>query len=146
MAGSRFYSLCNLSAGKASSRMLVIALCRYYDADKDLFILNDDAKFTFCYLEVDLALNIENTENEVDVDLIEGDRVSNFALELKNLHYLGSKRSASWSTADLKKIICTMSVDTEENKLQFRKLMSYFIVDQFLVTSTNNKGKTRFGK
>ncbi|KAK9673185.1 hypothetical protein RND81_12G151600 [Saponaria officinalis] len=115
-----FLSICHLSSKKESSATMVLSLCQYYDATQDLFVLNDDVKFTLCAEEVALVLSIRNSGNDVDVGQIVGGSTPEYALDLRK-HVLPDScdRSAPLSTADLKAIICGMSVSSEESKLNF---------------------------
>ncbi|CAJ2641885.1 unnamed protein product [Trifolium pratense] len=132
---SIFYKLLHVKSNRESSATLISGLCNLYNPVSKKFVMNHNASLSFCVREVADVLRIENTGTDYFFPK-EKSRHAEFLQEVRNIANLHGKL---FTTANLKSKLKDMLVNDDESRLCFRKLLSFFIVDQFLVCSGDPK-------
>jgi hypothetical protein len=135
MEKSIFYKLLQVKSNRESSATLISELCNLYNPVSKKFVMNPNASLSFCVREVADVLGIENTGTDYFFPK-EKSRHAEFLQEVRNIANLHGKL---FKTANLKSKLKDMLVNDDESRLCFRKLLSFFIVDQFLVCSGDPK-------
>lgn len=135
MENSVFHKLVQVSHARQGSAPLDSTLCTFYDTKNRCFVFNDQTSFCFCTKEVAHVLGIKDGGNAYNV-FSKDSQIPTFLEILKNEHIGGG---GSLQPKHLKQILRDMRVDDEERKLWFKKLMSYYLVDQLLLCSSNVK-------
>lgn len=142
MKDSPFKSLASLASkdnARESNALYVQALCRLYDPSKMLCYLNEHVSFSFCRKEVARVLGMEDSGldfNEYDKECGTYKReFSDFVYVLKK-EFCKPKNSVL-HTSEIVSILDNMSVATEDQKTQFKKLMSFYVIERFLRCGTN---------
>ncbi|CAJ2657464.1 unnamed protein product [Trifolium pratense] len=135
MEKSIFSKFLQVKSRRESSATLISGLCNLYNPESKKFVMNNNASLFFCIREVVDVLGIENTGTDYFFPT-EKSRHDKFLQEVREIANLDGKQL---TTANLKSKLKDMPVDDDESRLCFRKLISFFIVDQFLVCSGDPK-------
>jgi hypothetical protein len=135
MKNSMFYKLTQVENSKESSSILIAALCQLYDPIKQRFVFNNKTTFQFCTKEVANVLGIKDIGT--DYPPVERSKFPTFMYDLKK-KFVGDN-GKTFKSSHLRIILKDMLVDDEHNKLYFKQLLSYFLVEQFLLCSSDSK-------
>ncbi|XP_056687695.1 uncharacterized protein [Spinacia oleracea] len=167
MEDSQFYHLLMIKNHRQTTATMVQVLCESYDAKKRVFNINNNTTIKFCVEEVAELLGIPNTgsdplllcrfskEKEV---LKLPTSFPDYVYELKNKYAdkLMSREKTSksdagkwgvnWerskrhlSTGSLVSILKKMEPNNTESRMQYRRLLSYYLVETFLLPSTDEQ-------
>ena len=137
MENSVFHKHVQVTHPRQGSAPLDSALCKFYDTKSRCFVFNDKTSLSFCTKEVGHVLGIKDEGNAYKYH--KDGQIPGFFEILKNEHGGESLQLKELEVKHLKQILKDMKVDDEERKLWFKKLMSYYLVDQLLLCSSNIK-------
>ncbi|AET02639.1 hypothetical protein MTR_8g045000 [Medicago truncatula] len=133
-----FYNLLQVTYRRESSASLISLFCEVYDPVKKSFVFNNNVSFSFCAEEVAEVLGIKNTGNSLEYTAAE--RFPEFVYELKeNFDPDGSRQI---KTKGIKIFLEKMTIDDEQSRSNFKQLLSYFLIERFLLCCPDPK-KTR---
>ncbi|CAH9084906.1 unnamed protein product [Cuscuta epithymum] len=130
LSSSIFKNLITLTQKRESSGTLVRELCEAFNGT--CFVFNSSTTMQFCSYEVAKVLGVENTGTLIDSsDVVSISSYPTYLSPLmKKKHVMAS---------DLKQLIINMEVKNKQDELIFQKLYTLYIIDQFLLPSTNYK-------
>ncbi|KAL5098627.1 hypothetical protein RYX36_002954 [Vicia faba] len=140
MVNSVFYDVINIQNNKESSSIFIKLFGDFYDPTNRRFVLNNNTSFSFCAKEVADVLGIENTGPDFNAPAAK--KVPQFVKDLV-IGY-GVDSSGKISTTTIKELLKKMNVDDEESRLNFKKVLCYFLIEMFLIPSPDPK-KPRTG-
>ncbi|KAI3688313.1 hypothetical protein L1987_82024 [Smallanthus sonchifolius] len=136
MKDSIFYSLSSVTNGRESSGTLVAALCKYYDHNKRGFQLNNKTYFSFFTKEV--AKTIRKEDKGINY-LEYVSQNSQSSKQMKDLRAKFASGDGAITAKQMNEILTKMTVDDDESKQQFRRLMTIYLIEQVLLFNRNNK-------
>lgn len=141
MKDSVFGILSSVTNTRESSGTPVAVLCNYYNPSTAVFELNDKTSFSFCTREIANVIGMEDSGTRfLDYEKQCSSNSSKFPDYLDDLiAKFGKKAQGSITEANLKEILREMTVDDAESKQQFRELMTYFLIEEVLLCSSNSK-------
>jgi hypothetical protein len=111
------------------------AMCKFYDPINQCFVFNDKTSLRFCTKEVANVLGIEDGGDPYKFVCSKDNKILDFVETLKKEHSV----QGTLEIKHLRLILQNMKVDDEERKVWFKKLMSYYVVDELLMCSSNTK-------
>ncbi|GKE36655.1 hypothetical protein Tco_1460060 [Tanacetum coccineum] len=142
MQDSVFGRLSSVTNKRESSGTLVAVLCKYYDPSKEVFELNDKTRFSFCTKEIANTIGIKDSGIDYQ-EYIEqySDVSSEYPKYLMDLRakFVGDAGKRDITVANMKDILREMTVDDDESMRQFRELMTYYLIEEVLLCSSNAK-------
>ncbi|KAL5062980.1 hypothetical protein RYX36_024717 [Vicia faba] len=94
------------------------------------FVFNK-VSFSFCAEEVAKVIAIKNTG--VDFSAPAAKELPKFVYDLMTKFNIGS--SEKIQTTQIKKLLCEIDVNEEESKCNFRKLLSFYLIELFFISS-----------
>ena len=133
MKDSGFSSLLSVTFARESSSSFLLKMLNCYDAVNKVFHFNEKTSFSFCTKEVASVLGMSDN----------GIRFADYDNKCKKTafpKYLKEKYPALNKNTlfNLKSTLSTMSVDDEERKLEFKKLMTFFLLEGLLLPAGNS--------
>ncbi|KAK9756750.1 hypothetical protein RND81_01G118500 [Saponaria officinalis] len=145
MSYSVFHPLLQLENRKDCSNTLIEELCRHYDSSSKSIKLSDNASLHFCAKEVETLLDLKATTEDDFKPGKSQTALHGFVIALLKHHCDESwkNNSKAMTPAQLEKILAGMSIEDERSKKEFNKLMSFYIVDQFLFPGSNKHCKNK---
>jgi len=132
MKKSIFYNLLQVTYRRESSASLISLFCEVYDPVKKSFVFNNNMSFSFCVGEV---LGIKNTRNSLEYTAAE--RFPEFVYELKENFDPDDSRQIK--TKSIKIFLEKITIDDEQSRSNFKQLLSYFLIEQFLLCCPDPK-------
>ncbi|CAL5209392.1 unnamed protein product [Lathyrus oleraceus] len=135
MEKSVFYNFLRISNRRESSASLIFLFCKVYDPEKNSFVFNNDVSFSFCAEEVAQVLGIKNIGTSLVYTAAK--KIPEFLFDLKEKFDLDGSRKIT--KKNIKIFLEKMSIDDEQSQSNFKQLLSYFLIEQFLLCSPNPK-------
>ncbi|CAJ2650010.1 unnamed protein product [Trifolium pratense] len=135
MEKSVFYKLLQLTNKRESSAPFVSLFCEVYDPVTKSFVFNNDASFSFCAEEVAKVLEIKNTGTSLEYTRAE--TFPEFVYELKERFDRDGSRQIT--TKSITIFLENMTIDDEQSRSNFKQLLSYFLIERFLLCSPDAK-------
>lgn len=143
MKNSVFASLSSVTNKRESSGTLVEAVCKYYNASRKLFELNDGTCFGFCSKEVADIIDMEDSGIDYEEYEKQCSKLSTqfpfYLKELRAKFVEGDANEGAIMASHMKEILRNMTVDDDESKQKFKQLMSYYLIEQVLLCARNDK-------
>nr|GEY31413.1 protein root hair defective 3 [Tanacetum cinerariifolium] len=148
MKDSPFKGLASVTNKRKSSAILVQALCSSYDASNRVYQLNENTSFSFCSQEIADVLGIQDSginfkEYEKECKKSHPLRFPEYLTDLRT-ELVGEGISGPMKAPHIKEILKRMGVGSDEGKACFKQLMSYYLMEEVLMCSSNSK-KPRIG-
>ncbi|XP_058776922.1 uncharacterized protein LOC131651267 [Vicia villosa] len=135
MQNSVFYDVISIQNNKESSAFFIKMFSDVYEPTNRRFVFNKNVSFSFCAHEVADVLGIKNSG--VNFTAPAAKNVPEFVYDLMKGCGLGSSRIISTTT--IKKLLSQMDVNDDESRFNFKKLLSYFLIEIFLIPSPDSK-------
>lgn len=134
MKDSGFSSLLSVTFKRESSSSFLSKMLNCYDPVNKVFHFSEKTSFSFCTKEVASVLGMSDSGiRYADYDK-KCKKVTAFPNDLKQKYpALNQKTLFSF-----KETLATMSVDDEEGKLEFKKIMTYFLLEGLLLPAANS--------
>lgn len=130
MSNSVFRGFLEIENGRESSATLISSFCDIYEPATKVFVLNNYASFSFCVKEVAYVIGMENTGTSSLAISHEG-KFPQFIFDLKK--ELNLPESKKLKTTDIKTILEKMDITDEQSKTNFKKLLSFFLIELILL-------------
>lgn len=158
MKDSIFESLVSVTNDRESSAILVSKLLNIYDPVKRVFQLNNNICLSFCKKEVAKILGMndsgisfaiyektcpKSSEFPTYLEVLRNKFVADANTKDKDANTkdrdTNTKKKSKITLANIKDILKNMTVDDEESKVQFKRLMTYFLIEGMLLCGSDSK-------
>lgn len=157
LRGSQFFNLLGVENTKDCPAALIGCFCRIYNGNNKKFVIKDGVSISFCANEVANALQIKNSGKLMEQIKLKGKEPGQFSInsfpsfvdDLK-LKWGGEVKQREKKTKDdnekirgrtkrnlslksLVSILNNMELGTNESREQYKKLISFYVIDQVLL-------------
>lgn len=136
---SQFSALVNINNKTKNSFTLLGPLSLLYDSEKKLFKSNEKVSFSFYAREVASVLSINDTGTTNFETYLKDKSVKKFPKSLLDLRKecLNVDHKVTFKALHFRELVNNMKVAEEEHKSLFMQIMSYYIIEQLLMCSSN---------
>ncbi|KAK1376929.1 hypothetical protein POM88_033122 [Heracleum sosnowskyi] len=156
---SQIYNLLGVEEGSGCSAALIQLFCERFDKERGIFKVNDGIEISFCAHRVADLLSIKHTGKTLE-EFEKGkgkEKLTRLPLFVDNLKHLfvtknekkerkdrndkdkhNNRIKRELSANSLIEILRRMSLETDEQKEQYKQLVRLFVIDQIFLPSTEN--------
>nr|GEV49784.1 protein root hair defective 3 [Tanacetum cinerariifolium] len=139
LKNSIFGDLLKITNPKESSALLLTPLYQSYDVNKGVFVFNDEASFSFCSKEIADATGMRDSGislKEYEEGLSSSPHFPQYVFELRGELVNGAEGKIMPN--HIRTMLMKMSVDDDEKKLIFKRLMIYYLFEEVLLSEANS--------
>nr|GEY51863.1 hypothetical protein [Tanacetum cinerariifolium] len=136
---SIFGDLSKITNPKESSALLLTPLYQSYDVNKGIFVFNDEASFSFCSKEIADATGMRDSGislKEYEEGLSSSPHFPQYVFEPRGELVNGAEGKIMAN--HIRTMLMKMSVDDDEKKLIFKRLMIYYLFEEVLLSEANS--------